>query len=167
MIRVLVALSLFFSLSCQDSTTYYIVRHAEKEKDPGMGGNPPLSAEGEKQAADLKNFLQDKNIKAIYATDYIRTVATAEPLRKALGLTVKFYDAKNSAQLATELKNLNGNVLVVGHSNTVDDMVNSLLGKNAMSDLPDTAYGNVFIVERKGDKYSFDQLKVPQTTPRQ
>jgi broad specificity phosphatase PhoE len=132
-----------------------------------MLSDPPLSAEGEKQAVDLKTFLQNKSIKSIYSTNYARTIATAEPTRQAFGVKLKIYDPKNTAQFVEELKNIsNGNVLVVGHSNTVDDVVNGLLGETKMTDLPDTAYGNVFIVRKKGSSFSFERLKVPQTAPR-
>jgi broad specificity phosphatase PhoE len=132
-----------------------------------MLSDPPLSAEGEKQAVDLKTFLQNKSIKSIYSTNYARTIATAEPTRQAFGVNLKIYDPKNTAQFVEELKNIsNGNVLVVGHSNTVDDVVNGLLGETKMTDLPDTAYGNVFIVRKKGSSFSFERLKVPQTAPR-
>ena len=166
MLRTLLLAALFFLFSCK-STTYYIVRHAEKEQGTTMLSDPPLSAEGEKQAIDLKTYLQDKNIKTIYATNYARTIATAEPLRKALGLNLKIYDPRKNEQLVAELKSIgDGNVLVVGHSNTVDDVVNGLLGETRMTDLPDTAYGNVFIVKKKGSTYTFEQMNVPRTAPR-
>jgi broad specificity phosphatase PhoE len=166
MYKILCLPVLLFLLSCK-STTWYVVRHAERENGAAMVSDPPLSAEGEKQAIDLKNYLQDKNIKTIYSTNYARTVATAEPIRKALGLTLKIYDPKKNDQLIDELKkNSDGNVLVVGHSNTVDDVVNGLTGEAKMTDLADTEYGNVFIVKKKGNRYSFERMKVPQTAPR-
>ena len=166
MCRILCLVSLLILLSCK-STTYYIVRHAEKEQGSTMLSDPPLSAEGEKQAMDLKNYLQDKKVRTIYTTNYARTIATAEPLRKQLGLTLKMYDPRKNGQLVEELKSISdGNVLVVGHSNTVDDVVNGLLGTSQLTDLPDSEYGNVFIVKKKGNSYSFEKLKVPQTAPR-
>lgn len=168
MFRIFCFFSLLFLLSCK-STTYFIVRHAEKEGGSVMimTSDPPLSAEGEKQAIDLKNYLQDKNIKAIYSTNYARTIATAEPTRQLNGVSLKIYDSRKQDQLVEKLRKISdGNVLVVGHSNTVDDLVNGLLGTNQMTDLADTEYGNVFIVKRKGNAYSFERKKVPQTATR-
>jgi broad specificity phosphatase PhoE len=159
---------LLFLLSCK-STTYFIVRHGEKEGGGSMSmvSDPPLSAEGEKQALDLRNFLQQKGIKTIYSTNYARTMATAEPTRQLYGITLKMYDARNNEKLVEELKNISdGNVLVVGHSNTVDDIVNGLLGTAQMTDLADTDYGNVFIVKKKGGSYTFERTKVPQSAAR-
>lgn len=128
-----------------------------------MLSDPPLSAEGERQAGDLKNFLQKENIKAIYTTNYARTIATAEPTRKYFGLTVKIYDPRQPAALVDALKKTrDGNVLVVGHSNTVDDVVNGLLGEAKLTDLPETEYGSIFIVTRKGTSYTFKKQKVPR-----
>jgi broad specificity phosphatase PhoE len=168
MLKVFCTIVLFFLLSCK-STTYFIVRHGEKEGGATMAmtSDPPLSAEGEKQAVDLKNYLQGKNIKAVYSTNYSRTVATVEPFRQALGLTLKMYDPRKNNELIEELKKFSdGNVLVVGHSNTVDDIVNGLMGTNQMTDLADSEYGNLFIVKKKGSSYSFERIKVPQTAQR-
>ena len=158
---------LFFLVSCK-STSYFIVRHAEKEGSAAMMlSDPPLTAEGEKQAQDLRQFLKDKSIKTIYSTNYARTIATAEPTRKLFGVNLKIYDPRKNNELAEELKKLqDGNVLVVGHSNTVDDIVNGLMGNVVMKDLDEGEYGNIFIVTKKGGSFSFERSKVPQTTPR-
>lgn len=160
--------ALLIFISCK-TTTYYIVRHAEKEGGATMAmtADPPLSAEGQKQALDLKNFLRNKNIKTIYSTNYARTVATAEPTRLLYGVTLKTYDPRKNDQLVQELKVISdGNVLVVGHSNTVDDVVNGLMGTSELTDLPDTEYGSIFIVKKKGNTYAVEKTKLPQTEPR-
>ncbi len=132
-----------------------------------MLSDPPLTAEGGRQAEDLKHFLQGKSIKSIYSTNYARTIATAEPTRKLFGVNLKIYDPRKNDELVNELKRLSdGNVLVVGHSNTVDDVVNGLMSNATMKDLDDSEYGNVFIVKKKGNSYSFERMKVPQTVAR-
>jgi broad specificity phosphatase PhoE len=165
--RIFYTTFLLFLFSCK-STTYFIVRHAEKEGGGTMmSSDPPLTAEGERQAIDLKNFLQKKSIKTIYSTNYARTIATAEPTRQVFGVNLKMYDPRNNSQLVEELKKISdGNVLVVGHSNTVDDVVNGLMGESKMTDLNDDEYGNVFIVKRRGNRYSFERVKVPQMAAR-
>jgi hypothetical protein len=40
------------------------------------------------------------------------------------------------------------------------------MGTSAMTDLPETEYGSLFIVKKKGSSYTFEKIKVPQTTPR-
>lgn len=167
MMRIFCTLLLFFFISCK-STTYFIVRHAEKVGSGAMMlSDPPLTAEGGKQAEDLKNFLQGKSIKTIYSTNYARTIATAEPTRNLFGVNLKIYDPGKNDQLVEELKKISdGNVLVVGHSNTVDDVVNGLMGESKMKDLDDSEYGNVYLVRKNGSSYSFERMKVPQTAQR-
>lgn len=168
MIRFICFAVLLFFVSCK-TTTYYVARHAEKEGEGAMAmsADPPLTAEGQKQALDLRNLLTNKNIKAVYSTNYARTIATAEPIRLLYGVTLKTYDPRKNDQLIQELKNISdGNVLVVAHSNTVDDIVNGLMGISELTDLPDTEYGSLFIVKKRGNKFSFEKIKVPQTEPR-
>ena len=42
-----------------------------------------------------------------------------------------------------------GSILIVGHSNTVDDILNGLKGEKIIQDLPDSQYGDLFIVQKK------------------
>ena len=147
--------SLFFLASCT-TTHYYIVRHAEKAPSDGMmTSDVPLSEAGENRAVVLGSALHTKNIQTIYATPYKRTQGTAQPLSKTLNIPVNTYDPRDTA-FVTKLKAIKNNVLVVGHSNTVDDLVNGLTGKSHLKDLPDTQYGDLFIVKRRGNKYSFE-----------
>lgn len=154
-----------FLFSCQ-TTTYYISRHAEKAG--AMSSDPPLTAEGERQAQSLSEYLSGKNIGAVYSTNYVRTTSTAKPTADRFHLTVNIYNAGASVPFIDSLKMVNKkNVLVVGHSNTVDDMVNALLDKNVVNDLPETEYGTLFVVKKKGSHYDFEKITVPQTTAMQ
>lgn len=149
---------LIFLASC-GTTNYYVVRHAEKAPSDGaMTSDVPLSAEGERRASALADVLKNKNIKTIYATPYKRTQATAQPTSTAIGVPVQTYDPRD-ASLAVKIKSSNENVLVVGHSNTVDDIVNSLMGESKLKDLPETQYGDLFIVKKKGGKYKLQQKR--------
>ena len=147
--------SLFLLASC--STNYYIVRHAEKVPSDGMmTSDVPLSEQGKQRAAALEKALHNKKIQNIYATPYQRTQATAQPLSTAINVPINTYDPRDSF-FVSKLKDINSNVLVVGHSNTVDDIVNGLTGEKLLTDLPETQYGDLFIVKRKGRKYTFTQ----------
>lgn len=143
-------------LSCK-TTTYYIVRHAEKETTNTMTSDVPLSAAGKQRAEALREALKNENIKHIYSTNFIRTKSTAQPLADAIHVPVEIYDPKDSTFI-TKLKSVDGNVLIVGHSNTVDDLVNGLSGKKEINrDLPDAEYGDLFVVKKKGNHFSFEK----------
>jgi 2,3-bisphosphoglycerate-dependent phosphoglycerate mutase len=143
-------------LSCK-TTTYYIVRHAEKVTTNTMASDVPLSDAGKQRAEALKNILQKENIKHIFSTNFIRTKSTALPLANAINVPVEIYDPKDT-NFISKLKSLDGNILIVGHSNTVDDLINSLSGKKEVNgDLPDSEYGDLFVVKKKGKQITFER----------
>jgi hypothetical protein len=48
----------------------------------------------------------------------------------------------------------------VGHSNTLDELVNTFTGeKNIPGDINEKVYDNMFIIKRKKDKMTFSQKK--------
>ena len=162
---------LFFSfilLSCRQ--TFYIVRHAEKEVANGntamMSNDPPLTEAGKQRAEALKDILKKKKIGYIFSTNTLRTRSTAEPVRAYFNLTMETYQPIPDQAFISRLLSLRKNVLLVGHSNTVDDLVNKLCGSVKIpADLPDTAYDNLFVVRKKGRKLFFENRKYGNPTP--
>lgn len=143
-------------LSCK-TTTYYIVRHAEKETANTMTSDVPLSAAGKQRAEALKELLKNERIQHIYTTNFVRTKSTAQPLADLIHVAPEIYDPKDSTFI-NRLRAVDGNVLIVGHSNTVDDLVNGLCGKKEINgDLPDSEYGDLFVVKKKGNHFSFEK----------
>ena len=168
--RYLLLLMLITSASC--GNTYFIVRHAEKAvADPGqMQGSqvpntdPALSEAGQQRAIELRQLLKDKNVQYIFSTNFKRTISTAQPLSELRGNTrIEIYNpSKDSADaFIQKLRYIKkGNVLVVGHSNTIDDIANKLCGKTMVpGDLKDADYDNLFVVKRKGNRYVFTGKK--------
>ena len=163
--------ALFFCLlltSC--SQTFYIVRHAEKEVAGAsatmMSNDPPLSVTGKQRAEALKETLKGKKIGNIFSTNTIRTRSTAEPLRARLNLTTETYQPIPDQNFIDRLLLLKGNVLLVGHSNTVDDVVNKLCGAIKIpADLADTAYDNLFVIRKKGKRLVFENKKYGSPSP--
>ena len=123
-------------------STVFIVRHAEKAD---ATKDPDLSEAGRARAEALAKMLQDANITAIYATEFKRTQQTAAPLAKALGITVTTLPAENSAALIAKLRSSNGNALVVGHGNTIADLIKAL-GISEPTTIADNDYDNLFAV---------------------
>lgn len=147
-IKILIfkCLVLVFLASCE-STTYYVVRHAEKDTSDPADADPPLSAAGSARAIVLCDTLQNKGIDTIFATQYQRTQLTAQPAATLLGKTITIVNSANTANLITTLQTLNGKeVLVVGHSNTVPQIVQGLCGE-VISPIAETDYDNMYIIK--------------------
>jgi broad specificity phosphatase PhoE len=72
-------------------TTFYIVRHAEKEKGDFYNPNlrhqdEPISQNGIRDSRQLWSFFSDKQVSAIYVSGYVRTGQTIEYVASQMGL---------------------------------------------------------------------------------
>lgn len=156
MMKFICILSTVFLFSCK-TTTWFVVRHAEKETAT-MSPDVPLSAAGSQRAQALKDMLKDKGIHHIYSTNFIRTKSTAQPLAEATANSIEIYNPADTGFVSGLKSRSDGNFLIVGHSNTVDDIVNRLAGtKEIAGDLPDSQYGDLFVIRRKGKTISFEK----------
>lgn len=137
---------LYWRLTCT-MTTVMIVRHAEKV-DPYTD---ELSADGQARAKELAHMAGLAGISAIYVTDCDRSRDTAQPLADDLGLVSVEYGAEASVSDAETLaasiptQHSGETVFVVGHSNTVDDIIEGL-GGGEWPELPHTEYDNLYVV---------------------
>ena len=104
---------------------YYVMRHLhtpEGERDPD------LTAEGRRQAALLAGWFGRERPAAIYVSRYKRSEQTAAPLAARLGLTPIVYDPADTPGLVARVRAGPCPALIVGHSNTVPDIVAQLGG---------------------------------------
>lgn len=149
MSRLLVVLLLLIATSSFAQTTFILVRHAEKEAaasgDQMMNKDPMLSKEGEARAQSLMKLLDKQKVDAIYSTNFNRTKNTVKPLAEAKGITVQTYEALKDADL-NKLKATNGTIVIVGHSNTIPQIANLLIGKEQFKTFEDSDYGNLLII---------------------
>lgn len=136
--------------------TVYLIRHAEKEEEPRQ--DPPLKKEGIARSQDLARLLGSAGIKTIYTSQFARTKLTAEPLATKLGLTATSIalksDRTNPRQIAAEstaevvnkvLEKPGENVLVVGHSNSIPDVI-KMLGGDVVPTIDEQKFDDLFIV---------------------
>ena len=132
--------------------TIFIVRHAEKQL---VGDDPELAYVGGVRALKLSQILEKEEIKHIFSTDYLRTRNTAKPTSEKTGVEIEIYDPKNQDALVDELRKREGNILVVGHSNTVSQLTNYFVGNGEkFADLTDLEYEFIYVVtlEKNGSK---------------
>jgi len=134
-----------------------IVRHAEKAASDG--GDPDLSPAGRARAEALARILKDSGITAIFTSEFKRTQETAAPTAASTSIATTVVPAKDPAALVAKLHQLNGNALVVGHGNTIPNIIKAL-GINAPINIPDADYSELLIVTL-GDKPQLFRLHYP------
>lgn len=139
LLGILALVALAWSL--QQTTTVIVVRHAEKLVDGST--DPGLSPTGVDRAARLAHQLRTAGIAAVYTTPYRRTRQTAA----VFGLESQDYDARDAeAAVARVLEDWRGRtVVMVGHSNTVGDLVRAL-GGEAPAEISEGEYDHLWVV---------------------
>ena len=143
--------------------TVFVVRHAEKISDT----DERLTDAGRERARRLAAMLKDAGIGAIYATDTERARDTAGPLAGALGLKITIYDTGGGMRGPVDARpfvamlrkeHARDVVLVVGHSNTIPDLLKALGCPGELKLAPEE-YDNLFVVVptvRAGRRRWFD-----------
>jgi broad specificity phosphatase PhoE len=121
----------------------FIVRHAEKANSGGK--DPELSVQGRKRAEALANILKDSQIAAVFVTEFKRTQETAAPTARTAHVSPTVIPANDIAVIVEKLRTLNGNALVVGHGNTIPDLLRALGIATAVS-IPEDDYAEIFVV---------------------
>lgn len=136
--------------------TVFLVRHAERADEPRQ--DPPLTEQGVARAQALARLLGPAGIKAIYTSQFARTKLTAEPLAKQLGVTAEAITLKTSPSnpraiaeestkeiVAKIMGQIEGTVLVVGHSNSIPDVI-KMLGGNVVPTIDEKKFDDLFVV---------------------
>ncbi|WP_108868311.1 SixA phosphatase family protein [Aquimarina aquimarini] len=137
--------------SQQPTTTYFFIRHAEKDLSNPKDHNPKLTESGKIRSKNWAKILEDTPIDYVYTTDYIRTKKTAAPIAKSKGLEMKIYNPKKLNDIDFQQNTIGKTTVVVGHSNTTPTFVNKIIGKNKYNSIDETIYGKLFIVKITGE----------------
>lgn len=157
--KIALFLLLSISLSCKDEpvldttqdqsaiSTFYLIRHAEKERSNPDDADPELNQKGLGRAMHWAEILADTELDAIYSTDYNRTSMTAAPTSVKQNIDVQYYDPSTIDIAQFKAENLDKSVLVVGHSNTTPEFVNKLIDEEKYFSIDDSENGTLFIVK--------------------
>ncbi|MBW2938218.1 histidine phosphatase family protein [Aureisphaera sp. CAU 1614] len=160
------------TLSCKDEkkneviedveivTTYYLIRHAEKDRSDSTNTNPALTAKGLERAKLWASYFDSIPLNRIYSTNYVRTQQTAKDVSEKKSLPIEPYEPKSL--IADDFKEATkGNhILIVGHSNTTPMLVNKILGTNTYEDIPDDDNSRLYVVTIEGDNKKCEIRKV-------
>ncbi len=164
-------LLVFISNACKNDTkmpenlntqpivsTYYLIRHAEKDRSDSENVDPELNQAGLGRAMHWAEILTDVPLDAIYSTDFQRTAMTAAPTAVKNDISVQYYEPENLNIEQFKEDNLGKNVLVVGHSDTTTQFVNQLIGEKKYDQMEDDDNGSLFIVQLINDKVTSQRL---------
>jgi len=140
-----------FYWNAATTTTIVLVRHAEKQV--GAIDDAPLTPQGELRAARLAQMFGDAEslgrVERIYVTNTRRSQQTAASLAQRLGLKPEVVEPKiSNAELARQAlrENRVGLAIVVGHSNTVPQLVAELTGLQQVPPMGDEEFDTMYVV---------------------
>jgi phosphohistidine phosphatase SixA len=122
----------------------YIVRHAERlDQSP----DPPLSSDGIARANRLREILHSAGITHVFTSTLRRTIDTARPTADLLHLVATPLQVATGPAVADALATLapHDRALVVGHSNTVPELLRALKVATPIT-IEDSEYDNLFVV---------------------
>ncbi|WP_136465623.1 histidine phosphatase family protein [Flagellimonas onchidii] len=127
-------------------STFYFIRHAEKDCTDPENHDPELNQDGLMRAVRWAEVFDPIDIDVIYSTNYERTSMTAAPTSVKKNINVKYYDPRDLDIVAFKTENSGKNVLVVGHSNTTPTFVNNMLGFEKYEQMDDDDNSSLFII---------------------
>ncbi|MEL6484146.1 MAG: phosphoglycerate mutase family protein [Bacteroidota bacterium] len=133
-------------------STFYFIRHAEKDRTDSSNTDPELNQDGLGRAIKWAEVFDPVMLDAIYSTNYERTSMTAAPTSVKKEIVIEYFDYA-TLNIATFLENNKGrNVLVVGHSNTTPAMANQVLGEEYYQPMADDDNSSLYVVRIIGDE---------------
>ncbi|KAA1247105.1 histidine phosphatase family protein [Aquimarina sp. RZ0] len=137
--------------SDNQETTYFFIRHAEKELGDPTNRNPNLTETGRNRAENWSKVFADTTIDFVYSTDYLRTQQTAAPIAKSKKLVITSYDPRNLYDQEFRSKTKGKTSIIVGHSNSTPAFVNKILEQKKYTSIDEKEHGKLFIIKIVGD----------------
>jgi broad specificity phosphatase PhoE len=131
------------SLGQNTITQYYFIRHAEKADS---SKNPDLSEKGLERSQEWKTLFSKINFDGVYSTDFNRTLKTIQPIVADNNRLLKIYNPKMMDVEVFKIETHGKTILIVGHSNTIPNMVNQIIKENKYTDIEENQFGNLYIV---------------------
>lgn len=138
------------------ATTIYLIRHAEKADEPK---NPELSEAGKKRAEKWAAYFSTIPIDLFFSSLYKRTTQTCTAIAASQNKEVLFYKPETLELKKLIEDNPGKTILIVGHSNTIPKNINQLTGKETYADIPDSEYGNLYIVKAENNEIKTELAK--------
>ncbi len=142
------------------NATYYLIRHAEKVHTDPNDQDPSLDIKGMVRAKGWAAYFEPIKIDKIYITKYKRTKQTASLIAQQKMVSPTRYEPSTIYSEAF-LRETNGkSVLIVGHSNTIPQLVNKLIGEEKFKDMDDSDNTTLFKVTINGNDKKVETITV-------
>ncbi len=151
---LLCAFNLLVFAQQEETSTYYLIRHAEKDRTDATNKDPVLTTAGEARAVRWAQVFKEVPLEAVYSTSYQRTLQTAQPTAQLKELEILTYDPRNLDLDEFYSDTAGQHVLIVGHSNTTPQLANKLLGEKQYEQIADNNNGNLYIITVTNKKAS-------------
>lgn len=130
-------------------TQIFILRHTEKADDTSE--NPELSAKGIERAAYWKKVLQHTTFDQVFTTEFKRNIQTANLIASNSSVKPEMYYPM-SFDVLTFMNQIKGQtVLIIGHSNTIPDMVNRLIDETKYPPMSHQNYNILYTITISDD----------------
>jgi len=135
------------NLEAYSKQAIYVIRHGEKVQ---TGADPALTAAGRERAAAWAEMLRLIDLDIILTSDAKRTRETGGIIARSLGLPQKELPMQNVAGLTDliEFDHENDNVLIVGHTETIPQILSSLGSPEAV-EISKSEFANLFVLVRQ------------------
>ncbi len=159
---LIASLFAFVALPAAALDLVYIVRHAQKypgDRWSAVGAFRPLSFKGARCAGLLGKTLRNRGISAVYSSEFARTLATGLAVSSTqddveiVGDNATLQPTRELVEKLREKHAEDRAILIVGHSNTVDDLALAFRPdlleclerfKLARPGIPETQYGDIW-----------------------
>lgn len=143
---------LLAAVSCQASAqrAVVIVRHADRLD---QSEDSPLSQAGEERAHRLAALLKDAGIAAIYTSQRLRTMRTAEPLASILKIkpiSIPMTEHREALVDHIRADNRDDTILIVSHETLVPGLLR-LFGYPNDIKIARAEFDNLFVVVPRGN----------------
>ena len=140
-IIVVIIIGWWWRFWCGVETVVVLIRHSDR-----VQGQDQLSDIGLVRSQELVHVLEKAGVDAIIRSDTNRTAQTAAPLAAATGITPVVFPPNNIAAFVDEIRSHSGEtVFVIGHSNTVPQII-ATLGGPGIPEIAETEFDNLFVL---------------------
>ncbi|MFT5102801.1 MAG: 2,3-bisphosphoglycerate-dependent phosphoglycerate mutase, partial [Candidatus Latescibacterota bacterium] len=143
-----------------ETTTYYLIRHAEKDRSDPTNKDPKLTEEGLARAKKWADYFDAIPLDQIYSTSYLRTQQTSAYTATRQNLMVEHYEAGKLYKEDFKTLTKGQKILIVGHSNTTPALANKIIGQDTYADIKDGDNASLYKVTIEAGEARVQVLKI-------